>query len=133
MGKTAFDGPVYGAKATLLSLSKDAVSTGPALTVRVPPYEDWYVTELQIHRQSTGSTVFGASLLDDSTVVSSVTLTSSLADLSTWAGVTPDGGEYEGARIAAGSVVSISLNSTGVHTNVLVRGFTRFIDSTRPS
>lgn len=56
MGKTAFDGPLYGAKSLLWSYGPVACDTPSTATnttglykngsVRVvPPYEDWYITE----------------------------------------------------------------------------------------
>ena len=49
MGKTAFSGPVYGAKGALWNPFTLVVSSGAstqvAATTRVPAYEDWYATE----------------------------------------------------------------------------------------
>ncbi len=56
MGKTAFSGPVYGAKSLLAVMGPAAAATTNASTVLafaqggyakrvVPPYEDWIVTE----------------------------------------------------------------------------------------
>lgn len=143
MGKTSFSGPVYGAKATLFTAYQHTQSSGAGdginstiAKVTVPAYEDWYATELFASRGSTGSTGLICRVLDDSTALVSVTLNSSLADASSGAIVTADGGEYEGSRIVAGSVVSFTLVNSSVtptssNITMTLRGFTRLIDSTR--
>jgi len=131
MGYSRFDGPVYGAKQTLVSFRQAPISTGVAWQTKVPPGEDWFVTELTIDRTSTGSTVYGTALLDDSTVVSSAAISSSLASQSTNSVIAADSGEAEGAKIASGSVVTVTLNSTGLDATVTVRGYPRWINSTR--
>ena len=132
MGKTAFSGPVYGAKATLLSFTTWPGSTLVPAQVTVPAGEDWIATELMLYRQSTGSTTFGMALLDDSTLVSSVTITSSLAAQDKTLIITADAGEYEGKVISAGSVVKLTLSDTSLANAPVVgtlRGYTRFISS----
>lgn len=134
MGKTAFSGPVYGAKATLLSFTTWPGSTLVPCQVTVPSGEDWIATEIMLYRQSTGSTAFGMALLDDSTLVSSVTITSSLAAQDKTVVITSDASEYEGKVIASGSVVKLTLDSTSLANAPVVgtlRGFTRYVDSTR--
>jgi len=143
MGRTSFSGPVYGAKATLFTAYQHTQSSGAGngltstiVNVTVPAYEDWYATEVFAYRGSTGSTGLICRVLDDSTIVGTVTLNSSLQDASSGAIVTADGGEYEGARIAAGSVVSFTLANSSVaptssNITITLRGFTRLIDSTR--
>lgn len=142
MGKTAFSGPVYGAQHTLYAVRVDVssgggngVSTEVGWTV-VPVGQDWFVTDFQVMRMSTGSTGLGIGLYDDSSNVSSIVLNSSLANASSIAMIAPDGGEYAGARIAAGSTVtiraiqsSVAPASSGVYVNVL--GYVRYVASTR--
>ena len=132
MGKTAFSGPVYGAKATLLTFTTSAGSTLVPAQVTVPAGEEWVATELMLYRQSTGSTAFGMGLYDDSTLVSSVTITSSLAAQDKTLIITADASEYEGKVIAAGSVVKLTLDSTSLANAPVtgtLRGYTRFVSS----
>jgi len=144
MGKTAFSGPVYGAKSLLWNVSKDNVtaSTGSTATVTirqmaVPLYEDWYITEFRVFRGSTGSTGFIGALLDDSTQIASVAITSSLAAQFGSTTLTADAGEYEGVRVAAGSTMSLTLSNSGSSVvsssdvGYSVYGYIRWISSTR--
>jgi hypothetical protein len=144
MGKTAYSGPVYGAKQTLASLRVQDISTGGGdglagvvlSGLLVPSGEDWYATDFSVFRGSTGSTGMGFAVLDDSTLVSSVTINSSVANASSGVIVTADPGEYEGKRIAAGSVVTFTVTqSSGVAASSAVTlclsGFRRFVSSTR--
>lgn len=136
MGKTAFSGPVYGAKQTLFSGVIDVSSGASTLAYGgciVPAGEDWYVTEMAVVKGSTGSTGFALALRDDSTTVSSAAITSS-AVASQQNIVTADAGEYEGARVAAGSTLTIEAVSPTVATDrvgVCISGFRRFVSSTR--
>lgn len=131
MGKTAFSGPAFGAKATLVSYSvATAASSGAVAGVVVPPGEDWYATDFSFYRPSTGLSTFAASVLDDSTVL--VTLASTAGGAGGWsASFTPDSGEYQGVKIASGSTVTFAHNSTqtGTVTGVL-SGYRRWIPST---
>lgn len=138
MGKTAFSGPVYGAKQTLWSGGPFAASTGSSATfagTKVPSGEDWYATELALYRNSTGSTNFVVSLLDDSTLVGSVNVGgSSLAAVSNITVFTPTGGEYEGAFVASGSVLTFAHSShagPNAELSVTLSGFRRFVNSSR--
>lgn len=142
MGKTAFSGPVYGAKSLLWTITRDnvAISTA-AQTLRsivLPTYEDWYVTEFRGWRGSTGSTDFTLTLTDDSTAIANVTSASSAAGIALSTTLTPDAGEYEGVRVAAGSSLSVTMqngNSSAVGSSdvaAAVYGYIRFINSTRP-
>ena len=142
MGKTAFSGPVYGAKSLLWSVYRDntPISTA-AQTLRsivLPTYEDWYVTEFRTWRGSTGSTAFTVSLTDDSSLVASIAITSSLAGQVGSTTLAADPGEYEGVRIAAGSSLSVTLqngNSSVVGSSDVsasIYGYIRFVSSTRP-
>lgn len=144
MGKTAFSGPVYGAKSLLWAISKDNVtaSTGSTATVTVrsmalPSYEDWFITEFRVYRGSTGSTAFVGALLDDSTQIASVAITSSLAAQFGSTTLTADAGEYEGVRVAAGSTIAVTLSNGGSSlvsssdVGYSVYGYIRWINSTR--
>lgn len=142
MGKTAFSGPVYGAKSLLISVSGDIAAATDASSfvtlfgMSVPSYEDWYVTEMRAYRPSTHSTLSVFRLVDDSTVVADIAITSSLAAQSGSTIITPSAGEYEGQRIAAGSALSLTATagSTGVASTgvkLMVYGYIRFINSTR--
>lgn len=150
MGKTAFSGPVYGAKSLLFSAS--VFSTGGTTTVMartvVPPYEDWYVTEFKASF-STGSSAGNAFILKSeggssglpryqgqpSTVAQTLATLNSggSTTMNTWTTLTPTAGEYEGVYVPAGSTVRIV--SSGVNPcslpNAAVWGFVRFINSTR--
>jgi len=144
MGRTAFSGPVYGAKSVLLTGLLSAMSSGtgdPISTVMlktiVPSYEDWYLTEFTAHRQSTGSTSLRMTLDDDSTELSSIALNSSLAEQNVLNTITPTGGEFEGVQVLGGSTLSVLIKtgSSGVPASsgitATVRGFIRYLDTTR--
>jgi len=139
MGRTRFSGPVYGAKQTLFCLGPFATSTGVSTVAGatiVPPGEDWYATEFQAFRGSTGSSQGGFWVTDDSTVVSSVTFTSTTAGANTLNVIPPGGGEKEGVRIASGSTVRFHYTdaaSMASQTNCVwtLSGYRRFIDSSR--
>lgn len=137
MGKCAMSGPVYGAKATLFSFGPVTPSTGATGTLGgtiVPAGEDWFATEVALYRNSTGSTNLVVSVLDDSTSAATVGVGGSSIAAGAVTIFATDGGEYEGYRLASGSVVTFTHSShAGPNTNLLVtlRGFTRFINSTR--
>lgn len=137
MGKTAFSGPVYGAKQTLLSVGPVSASTGSSAIFAgtiVPSGEDWYVTEVALHRNSTGSTNFVVSVQDDSTTIGSVGVGGSSVVASGITIFAADPGEYEGLRVASGSTITLSHSShAGANANntVTLSGFRRFINSTR--
>lgn len=146
MGKTAFSGPVYGAKGVLWSPYVHVVSSGGttqtvARTI-IPSYEDWYVTEAQF-QCSSGST--GAALASSvasyqfKNGASSLHIAAVLASTATpvLVTITADAGEYEGRRCAAGS--TLAFVARGGDTAVAIgglrgelRGFIRFVNSTRP-
>lgn len=139
MGKTAFSGPVYGAKATLFSAAftpSTGVTASPIGTI-VPSGEDWYATEVALYRGSTGSTNLLITVLDDSTSIGTVGVGGSSATGPAVVSVlAADSGEYEGTRIASGSVVTFSHSShagPNINLSVMLRGFTRLIDSSRAS
>lgn len=141
MGKTAFSGPVYGAKALLATIRVSDISSGAGnglstnlASFVIPVGEDWYATEFAYHRQSTGSTGLELSIQDDSTKISSVTIGSSLADRTGYLTITPDGGEYQGKQMASGSTItfnvvqsSVAPPSSGV--TLALYGYKRFVNS----
>lgn len=159
MGKTAFSGPVYGAKSMLWGFNVATERSSGAstrllennATRTVPPYEDWYITEVAVSA-STNSTVAAAHavylkteggsttgiLRPDGVSTKAATLASLVnaqgsSSWSTWATVTPTAGEYEGAWVPAGS--SLRLVSSGVSpmagVAVQVMGYIRYVNSTR--
>jgi hypothetical protein len=148
MGKTSFGGPVYGAKSLLWMAHADNLLITSTVTetlqaIRVPAYEDWYVTEFKVYRGSSHSTAVTTTyqLLDDSSVVANLVQASGAA--SSGAAVlfsttpTPTPGEYEGVQVAANSTLSFTYNhggsSAAVDSNVTawVYGYIRYLDSTR--
>lgn len=133
MGKSAFSGPVYGAKATLFSFGPVNAATSTVLGgIVVPVGEDWYGTELAVFRNSTGSTTAIVTVLDDSSVVGATpAITSSLTALAAIKVLPTDGGEYEGTRIASGSTVTFTVSDTNLGLCVSLSGYRRFINSTR--
>lgn len=152
MGKTAFSGPVYGAKATLWSVhvptgTSRATTAVIGVTV-IPNYEDWYITEAYgsfstgssvgnslVFKSEGGSTTLARYQGQASTVTQTIaTLNSGTStSLNTVTTITPTAGEYEGLYVPAGS--TIRLVSSGVNPqsniNAGLRGFIRFIPSTR--
>ena len=145
MGKTAFSGPLWGAKSLLYTVRLETVSSGPgggaALSTiiggtQVPVGEDWYITDVSMLRTSTGSSVYGVTLVDDSTIISSLTMTSTVANAIVSTALVPDGGEFAGLRVISGSTLTVNhQNSTVVGASsglcVSVYGYPRFVDSTR--
>lgn len=141
MGITRFSGPAYGAKALLYTVSRDNLANSTVVqtvaSILVPTYQDWLLTEVHVFRGSTFSTALTVRVLDDSTAVASVAITSSLANVAGSTTVAADGGEYEGLAIAGGSSVVIDLanatssvaGSSGI--TVALYGFIRWIASTR--
>lgn len=131
MGKTAFSGPAFGSKATLMDYTLvSAASSGAVAGTIVPPGEDWYATNLSFYRTSTGLSTFAVSVLDDSTVIGTAAATAGTAG--GWiSNFTPDSGEYQGVKIASGSTVTFAHNSTqtGV-VAVVLSGYRRWIPST---
>lgn len=159
MGKTAFDGPLYGAKALLWSYGPfaDTHSTGASTgllntnSVRVvPSYEDWMITEV-VAMASTNSTTAGHGLYLKSEGGSTTgivrangqvsTATQTIASFTTGASsvfngsttVAATAGEYEGLWVPAGS--TLRLVSSGVSVmgtvQVNVMGYIRYVNSTR--
>jgi hypothetical protein len=145
MGKTAFSGPLFGAKSLLASVYLPDVSSGANAGISttiggaiVPAGEDWLVTDFYAGRESVGSTDHGFALDDDGSNVSSITLDSSLAQRKIVA-ITADAGEFAGKAIASGSTITFRMvtssgiaASSGIHVSLY--GYPRYIPgSTRYS
>lgn len=160
MGKTAFAGPVYGAKSLLWSLGPvlGAQNTSTAAAFvnasrTVPPYEDWYITEVGmacstcssspqsfILKSEGGSTTIPPRPNVGSTISQTISSFSGAAANSTTIGftlntVTATPGEYEGLWVPAGSTLRFvsSGASAPAGLQLQVHGYVRFIDSTRAS
>ena len=138
MGKTSFSGPVYGAKSLLWSVtSKDVGNSTTANTVAaiiVPAGEDWIISDFHVFRGSTHSTAFVASLVDDSTAIATVAITSSLADQNGSTRIPSTGGEYTGQAVATGSSLAFTIHNGGssvASSQVMawVYGFPRWLDT----
>jgi len=131
-----------------------ALATANASIV-VPNYEDWFVTEVGI-TCSTNSSVAAAHGVTikveggsttgvpprsqigqgstNAATIATLTNPAGSTTWSTWATATATAGEYEGTWCPAGS--SIRILTSGVSLlgllQVNLRGFTRYVDSTRP-
>lgn len=137
MGKTAFSGPVYGAKSLLWVVGPyaDVHSTGATTSLLapqalrvLPPYEDWVITEATL-TMSTNSSVNAGHAVYLKSEGGTTTIQPSLeapgngstraqtifsfvnASLSTtwstWATAAVDGGFYEGTWVPAGSSLRV--------------------------
>ena len=158
MGKTAFNGPVYGAKSLLAKYSAGAVSsTGAssalACSFIVPPGEDWYITEISgycstcssggntVIVKSEGGSTTGAGrswAVDLSNSTKAQTVGTATWGTSTGGPIlsqlTPSAGEYEGVWVPTGSTLRILLSSIAnpiANLNISLRGYPRFVNSTR--
>jgi len=139
MGKTAFNGPVYGAKSLLWSVQADNLPISTAAqtvaSITVPPGEDWVITDFAVFRGSSGSTDFTARLVDDSTAIASVAITSSAASGSGSTRLAKTDGEYTGTLVAEGSVLSFTVqngNSSAVGSSAVygwAYGFPRWLQA----
>lgn len=151
MGKTAFGGPVYGAKGNLFSFGPsrgDAnASTTLMASVVVPPYETWYLTELfasNAQATSNSSTpkvilkVEGTAAGDPAFAAGNAGTVASLTGPTSTAGfnqmvtatISPVG-EFEGYAAPANSTIRIVSSGTIGALQVRVNGFIRYFDSTR--
>ena len=153
MGITRFNGPVYGAKGSITSRAVATVSTGASTTYVtswiVPVYEDWFICDMSLFCStcsSGGNTITlkteGGStsiLRPDGTQTRTATLATGTWGAST-GGVlapvtlTPTAGEYEGSWVPAGSSVRVLASSVAnpiSNFNISLRGYTRYVDSTR--
>lgn len=158
MGKTAYSGPVYGAKATLMTCGPltgaASGTTGVVARTIVPQGETWYVTEM-ICSASTNSSNFGVKLKvkgtstsasypgpgpdpnfptgNAGTVIAFVSGASTAGFNAVAYPTTPTAGEYEGYAIPANSSVRVISSGAAAPSalSVVLRGFTRFLNSTR--
>lgn len=155
MGKTAFSGPVYGAKSLLGSRSIALTSTGASTALVaswiVPAYEDWYVTELgafcstcssggnTITLKTEGGSTAGVPRPDGVSTRAATLGSLSFGGSTTGpqlATIAATAGEYEGSWVPAGSTLRAVLSSAAnaiANLNVGVHGYIRYIDSTRAS
>lgn len=152
MGKTAFSGPVYGAKANLFSFGPtrgDAnASTTLIFSAVVPAYETWYLTELHAsNNQATSNSstpkvvlkVDGTPTADSAFAAgnpgtaATVTGPTSTAGFNLMATCSVTAGEFEGYAAPANSTIRIVSSGTIGQLCVAVTGYKRFIDSTRAS
>lgn len=146
MGKTAFSGPVYGAKALLWTAHRDNqlpaandTTTVTVASIRVPAYEQWLITEFKGFRGSSGSTAATTTwnLTDDSTVVANFVTASSVTGIQLSTTPTPTAGEYEGVLVDANSTLAWTIghggSSAAVSSDVTcwAYGYIRFLSSTR--
>lgn len=141
MGKTAFSGPVFGAKAILANVHISDLSSGAGNGVStnvgafvIPTGEDWYATEFGYHRGSTGSTGIEFSVQVNSSKVSSVTVGSSLADRAGFVTISPTPGEYQGLQLPSGSTITFNVVQSSVappssNINLVLYGYKRFVNS----
>jgi hypothetical protein len=146
MGKTAFSGPLYGAKSLLWHAHRDNqlpaandTTTVTVASIRVPAYEQWLITEFKGFRGSSGSTGVTTTwnLTDDSAVIASLATTSSAAGVMLSTTPTPTAGEYEGVLVDANSTLAWTIghggSSAAVSSDVSMwaYGYIRFLSSTR--
>ena len=158
MGLSRVSGPAYGAKNLLATGSVSASSTNASSILQmswvVPSYEDWFVTEISgfCSTTSSGGTTVTVKSEGGSTVaalrdwaagsnstkaqtIGSVTWGTSTTGPQLNASLTPTPGEYEGVWVPAGStiraVMTAQMANITAQLNVSLRGFTRFVSSTR--
>ena len=150
MGKTAFGGPVYGAKGNLFSFGpsdRSAGSTALIFTTVVPAYETWYLTELHAANTLASSNsatpkvvlkVDGSPTADPAfptgnagTAATITSAASSGVAMNLMATCTVTAGEFEGYAAPANSTIRVVSSGTIGQLCVAVTGFKRFIDSTR--
>lgn len=148
MGKTAFGGPLYGAKSVLFCATMSAVSSGAstiafAKTI-VPSGERWYITEVHgfCSTNSSGAQILvkakgGSTSADFPTgtagTLATITSGASTAGFSSLTILTPTAGEYEGRAVTENSSIRMVSTSVNPMSNVCVtlHGFRRWISSTR--
>lgn len=130
MGKTAYSGPVYGAKSLLWTATLGADSSGSTSstislgvgTIIVPSGEDWVISDVHVFRGSTGSTGFGATLTDDSTAIATIAVTSSVAGSIGSTRIAPTLGEYTGVLVASGSSLTMTFDDAIAASSFISRG-----------
>jgi len=157
MSLSRFTGPLYGAKGLLAKFSMGGVtSTGASSALLcswvVPVYEDWFICEVSafcstcssggntVTIKSEGGSTAGAARDwgngSNSTIAQTVVAVNWGASTTgpILATATPTAGEYEGKWVPGGStiraVISVIANPIS-NFNVSLRGFTRFVSSTR--
>jgi len=156
MGVSRFAGPVYGAKAVIATATIATSSTGASSALAcswvVPAYEDWFITEISGYCStcsSGGNTVTVKSEGGSTTAAfrdwaggTNSTVAQTVGSIS-WgtsttgpqiATVVATAGEYEGKWVPAGSTVRAVISSVAnpiASLNLTLRGFTRFVSSTR--
>lgn len=155
MGITRFTGPVYGAKASLFSVGPVALS-GASTTLQartvVPVYETWYLTELAVSCSTNSSNAkvilkvkgtstdatnptngpdpnFPAGNPGSPFTLTGPTSTSGFNQFVIPTAQTP--GEYEGYAVPGNSTIRIVSSGTMGVACLSVRGFIRYLDSTR--
>lgn len=163
MGKTAYSGPLYGAKSLLWVAGPSAAMTTSASTVQaflqggygnvtVPPYEDWIVTEAWLTCSTCSSVasaakwqlkVEGGSTTVPRTNGQASTNAATILSIASGGSTNVNGfaiaavtaGEYEGTWCPAGSTLRWVSSYADIPTlpQMRVHGYIRFIDSTRAS
>ena len=148
-------GDVHSTGASTGLLSDGSTGVAPISAVTVPPYEDWFVTEVYftcstcsslaaghgVKVKVEGGSTLGVTRVDgyagQSTNAATLCSFTSAVGSTTWSTqviCTPTAGEYEGTWCPAGS--SIRFVSSGITrmggVQINLRGFTRFVNSTRP-
>lgn len=149
MGITRFSGPVYGAKSGLFSIGPLTGSTGASTSLIartvVPAYERWIITELAASASSNSSNfqvllkAKGGSTSADFPNGNAGTISSVASGASTVGfnlvatPTTPTPGEYEGYIVTENSSLRVVSSGVNAPSNLFVhvRGFVRYIDSTR--
>jgi hypothetical protein len=101
----------------------------------VPAGEDWILTDFAAHRGSTFSTATVLTLVDDSTSLGTIALTSSGGNVSGSTRIAAAGGEYTGTVAASGSSLTVTIangNSSVAASSAItawVYGFQRWLDT----
>lgn len=158
MGITRFSGPVYGAKANLVSYGPtrgDAnASTTLIYSIVVPAYETWFVTELHASNaqltsnSSTPKVILKAKGTSTSAsypgpgpdpqfptgnagTIATITGPTSTAGFNQMATPTATAGEYEGYGVPGNSTLRIVSSGTIGQLCVSISGYKRYLDSTR--
>jgi len=154
MGVTRFSGPVYGAKAGLMTFafaagaitSNASTALLPAAITTIPTYESWVLTGLWANVSTCSSNNYqfkvkfeaptGGGSAGTSTTSGTIHTLGSGTSTSISSFVnptTPTPGEYEGFVVPPGSTLRIvsSGNSAPGITNLNLHGYIRYVDSTR--
>ena len=157
MGYSRQKGPVYGAKSQLASFAAGGATSSGASSALitswiVPSYEDWFVTEVSAYCSTTSSggntlkikseggstSAAGRDWGDGSNSTKAQTIATLTWGTSTTgpllSAVTASAGEDEGLWVPAGSTIRAVLSSVAnpiANFNVALRGYVRYIDSTR--